>query len=129
MSPESEQNVSRASESRRPVRTLGLTLALLFPLALVLAEAVLRLTHHRPLGAMTVSFAVVLLGAGLGFVVRALADPGVAEDRDSSSQYEMEEAPVRSGVVPRVRSGGRELWAWGLALVLWPPALGWVFFG
>lgn len=129
MSQESEETVSQARELNRQVRTLGLTLALLFPIALVLGEAILRLTHHRPLGAMTVSFLVVLFGAGLGTLVRALIEPGVTADRGSSSRYETEEAPVRSGVMPRARSSERELWAIGIAVLLWPLALSWVFFG
>lgn len=121
--------MSPAKEQNRQVRTLGLTLALLFPVALVLGEAILRLTHHRPLGAMTASVIVVLVGAGLGVIVRALVAPRVTGDRDSSSQYETEEAPVRSGVMARARSSERELWAIGIAVLAWPLALSWVFFG
>lgn len=129
MSVGGEQIMSPAKEQNRQVRTLGLTLALLFPVALVLGEAILRLTHHRPLGAMTASFMVVLVGAGLGVIVRALVAPRVTGDRDSSSQYETEEAPVRSGVMARARSSERELWAIGIAVLAWPLALSWVFFG
>lgn len=111
-------------------RDLALSLALLFPLALMLGEGVLRFTHHRPLGAVTLAAGIVVAA----FAVRALVF-GVSEAHqdasrgDSSSQIETEDAPVASGVMSRRGAPGREPRWIGALVILWALALSWVFFG
>lgn len=121
--------ISTAPLSGTP-RLIALTLALLFPLVLVASELVLRYTHHRPLGAVTVAALASCLGVFLWGFVRAVGGaPSKPGSGAVASQSETEEAPAVSGVVARRESAGHEPLLIGLALVLWPLAFGWVFFG
>lgn len=112
------------------LRPYARTLALLFPAVLVLSEAVLRYTHHRPLGAMTVAVGTVALAFALRGLVHGLsAEDRSASTRDSSSQIETDDAPMISGVMSRRGPRNRDGLLIGVALIAWPLALAWVFFG
>lgn len=108
---------------------MGLAFALLFPCLLVLSELILRLTHHRPLGAVALAIGAVGLTFPIGGFVSGLSESGRARgERDSLSQIETDDGPVISGVVARRSERGRERWLAGFAIALWAIALSWVFF-